>query len=376
MPGYEEEMIERIQYLDGLRGIAAFTVFLGHFFPLFFVSVAPLLTLSYTMRDFSVCLFFVLSGYVLTAPVFIKKDSMVAISGMFRRYFRLVIPIAFMLGIVFIFIHPQDLIGMLYQTFYGVFFQGQYEWFTNGSEYTGALWTISIEFIGSMIVFLVSGIWGQSKYRWPIYSGLLILFSGSYYLAFILGMILSDAYNSDLKNNLRFNNIIYLELISAGVILTGFYPTATITAGMFRGMTVLANNLMVCNVNILGVGNMGSAEFIHILGAFFLLLLSLNLGTLKNVLSTTIPVFLGKISFSLYLIHMIVILQFSVIVQQIFSGNSIIALALTIPVLFGVSYLMWEYIDQTGISLSKKLYGFVAGIIKIHPSLFYSFPKL
>ncbi|WP_269850238.1 acyltransferase family protein [Methanosarcina horonobensis] len=80
-------MTEKISYLDGLRGIAAVNVMIMHFF----VALAPAMIYGSELPshfgnldhlfsttplgligagNFSVCIFFVLSGYVLTQKFF------------------------------------------------------------------------------------------------------------------------------------------------------------------------------------------------------------------------------------------------------------------------------------------------------------------
>jgi peptidoglycan/LPS O-acetylase OafA/YrhL len=129
-------MAERIEYLEGLRGIAAFVVYVGHFCPLFIVSSSFLLTLITGLfffgRLFSVCIFFVLSGYVLTYTFFSVRDHQVLVSAAVRRYLRLLVPVSFLIGIVFIFIGPgpaafmdtASLQALLSQVFWGVFIRG------------------------------------------------------------------------------------------------------------------------------------------------------------------------------------------------------------------------------------------------------------
>jgi peptidoglycan/LPS O-acetylase OafA/YrhL len=103
-------MAEKITYLDGLRGIAAVNVMIMHFF----VVLAPAmiygnqtpsnlgnieLIFSSTplgligAGNFSICIFFVLSGFILTQKYFKTADKNLIISGALRRYIRLLIPV-------------------------------------------------------------------------------------------------------------------------------------------------------------------------------------------------------------------------------------------------------------------------------------------
>ncbi|WP_321505891.1 acyltransferase family protein [uncultured Methanoregula sp.] len=67
-------MAEKIAYLDGLRGLAAFAVFAGHFAPGFIICssyfVSILVAIFFFGRLFVVSIFFVLSGYVPTYAFF------------------------------------------------------------------------------------------------------------------------------------------------------------------------------------------------------------------------------------------------------------------------------------------------------------------
>lgn len=96
-------MVHRMNYLDGLRGLAALGVVAYHSNVLFSVfswteayGDMPNLILSrFTNGNFFVCIFFILSGYVLVIPrvknanVAGEKWGELAV----RRYFRLT-PIA------------------------------------------------------------------------------------------------------------------------------------------------------------------------------------------------------------------------------------------------------------------------------------------
>jgi len=103
-------MTEKINYLDGLRGVAAINVMIMHFF----IILVPAMIYSDRMPshlgnieqifsstplgligagNFSVCIFFVLSGYVLTQKYFKNKNKKIIIRGAMRRYIRLFVPV-------------------------------------------------------------------------------------------------------------------------------------------------------------------------------------------------------------------------------------------------------------------------------------------
>src|SRR4249920_301079 len=81
----------KLGYMDGLRGVAAFVVVLHHFAltfrPELVAAVSPL-TLLFA-GHFAVCIFFVISGFVLSYKFFETSRADVVTSGAVRRYFRL-----------------------------------------------------------------------------------------------------------------------------------------------------------------------------------------------------------------------------------------------------------------------------------------------
>ena len=103
------DKVKRVTYLDGLRGLACLVVVLDHYLYCYYPSTITgdptiihnhfELTLARTPLnviyngDLAVCVFFVLSGYVLSRPYFSAPDKLgfLSISAL-KRYPRLVIP--------------------------------------------------------------------------------------------------------------------------------------------------------------------------------------------------------------------------------------------------------------------------------------------
>lgn len=102
--------------------------------------------------------------------------------------------------------------------------------------------------------------------------------------------------------------------------------------------------------------------FFRTIGAGILLLVILNNDYLKKILNTGIPRFLGRISFSMYLLHLLIIYSISSIVFIIFynivpyNAASIITFLATLLVVLGVSCVTYRYVDESGIRLSRKIY--------------------
>jgi peptidoglycan/LPS O-acetylase OafA/YrhL len=120
----EEPVLEPIdyKYMDGLRGLGAFAVYINHFMLVFYPWYSKEeihsdgMMLYYPpewMRDTParvlysgqlwVSIFFILSGFVLPMNFFKTGRQNAIIGGTFRRYLRLMVPVLFTLTLVFFF---------------------------------------------------------------------------------------------------------------------------------------------------------------------------------------------------------------------------------------------------------------------------------
>ena len=83
----------RLEYLDSLRGLAAYIVVIGHFFPDGRIKNLPFLNLISDTK-LAVAIFFVLSGVVLTNPKYNFNMNAVWLPvQLIARFFRLMIPV-------------------------------------------------------------------------------------------------------------------------------------------------------------------------------------------------------------------------------------------------------------------------------------------
>lgn len=377
-------MAGKISYLDGLRGIAAINVMIMHFF----VALAPAmvygskypshfgsLDLIFSTTplgligagNFSVCIFFVLSGYVLTQKFFKTKENSIIISSAVRRYPRLFIPVfaavilSYILastGLYHYYIETMtisagsnyrnywaftpDIVDAIKQAVWSSFFVG------GTIHYNPVLWTMSIEFYGSMLVFTMALLFGSLRNRWTFYLAAALICINFYYLAFVIGMVFADVFNSK-KPIFKTDNKVILFIILIFGLFLGSYPISPLTSDSLYGF--LDNGLFEA-----------PKVTYHVIGAGMIIYVLLNSRELQKVFSSPVPVFLGKISYSLYLVHFLVISSFTcalfLFLYPVFSYGSafLISTALSLLLILPLSYLFYKYVDMAGIKLSKTLY--------------------
>ena len=384
-------MTEKISYLDGLRGVAAINVMLMHFF----IVLLPAMIYSDRMPshlgnlekiftstplgligagNFSVCIFFVLSGYVLTQKYFKTKDRSIIISGAVRRYIRLFVPVFAATMLSFLLASTEmyhyfieavmisgnnnyanywtftpDLAEAIKQAAWGTFFAGD-------DTYNPVLWTMSVEFYGSMLVFAMALFFGSLRARWTFYLAAVVLFLNTYYLAFIIGMGLADVFNGK-TSIFKTSNKVILSIVLASGLFLGSYPVGTVTADSLYAF--------------LDNGFFQTPKYAyHILGAGMLMYVLLNSQRMQKIFSSPVLVFLGKISYSLYLVHFLVISTLTCALFLVlhpvlpYGAAVLISCVLSVLVIIPLSYLFYRYVDMRGIKLSKVFYNQLASIFR------------
>lgn len=303
---------QKINSLESLRGLAALSVVLCHTVQLFWPEVrigqgAPLTSLWHN-GGFAVRLFFVLSGFVLALSYCRTRDAQQLKSSAARRYFRLYIPAAASIAFAYL-LHvcgafeslnaakgipgQSDWIRNLYssgpslrlavrEALLGPFLDYQF------MKYNEVLWTMGVELKGSMLVFAALALCGSARHRWLIY-GVLIYALDSWQLRyavdFACGMALSD-WHCNHQAQAR-TSWLWLAVFVLGACL-GDLQTAWVaengTASMIRG-----------------------SRWWPTLAALLLVLSSVRSSHVERALSAPPLVWLGEVSFALYLFHLPII---------------------------------------------------------------------
>jgi peptidoglycan/LPS O-acetylase OafA/YrhL len=369
----------RLAYVDGLRGIAAFTVVISHFlcafYPAFITAnpadihtVSGIEVIAATTPfnilysgNLAVCIFFVISGYVLSYSYFSTGDAEQIYSSAFRRYPRLMIPVlatsllffAGMLCNIFpagetaaltgsawlkrMFVHEPGLAGMLWNIWVEMVMR-----YTVETPYNPVLWTIGHEIRGSFLVYLLLLLCGKRNARLWIYLLFAVLLIKSYYILFVAGMLLCDL---QLKGRLR----------SPGYAVKIVLLLLACWLGSYRLIPAPGTWSMLdplCHV----IKPQAAAAII----LFYVLMLSPRV---QGIFTNRISRFLGDISYSMYLVHLLVICSFSCYLFSWLYGSGVsyppafcITLTTSSALIFMLSALIDRTVDRPGIRFSKWLY--------------------
>jgi peptidoglycan/LPS O-acetylase OafA/YrhL len=220
----------RVNHLDGLRGIAALTVVVFHYLSAFVPALTPDQTANpYWLSDtplavlingpFAVIVFFVLSGFVVSKSAR-RNDPLLLTVGL--RYLRLTIPMlaSVLIAWLLLTMFPTEATKLasitgtpwLSSTFNGVIpsllqaiKDATCDVYMHGvSRFNNVMWSMRWELIGSVAIYGIYAFFHRSAYIVVIFIVLffLLLWKGTpyYYEAFVFGVLMQEAWtHSKLK---------------------------------------------------------------------------------------------------------------------------------------------------------------------------------
>ena len=321
--------------LEAARGIASLVVFTHHFF----LGFAPKITGRLPeLRDTdsligswyfflfngssAVIFFFALSGFVLCWKPFINEPLNSAVSSLIKRWPRLAFPVCCITFLSFLFFkfnlytyaEVSALTGSpwlanfadahwskdFYPSLGGALIQGLTTFFTGDAGYNTNLWTMRIEFIGSIFVLAMTYLIAKVNKTIVLFLTFLTFLSWGLsidvsFVPFLVGMYLSRIISS---NKIETGLILSLLLLALGLYFLGYL----IPQKDYKWVLWL--------VNLLPKSFLGNLEpLIHTLGAGMVIYAITTNRAIYQRLNGKISLFLGKISFPFYLIHTIIILS-------------------------------------------------------------------
>lgn len=380
----------KLIYLDGIRGLAAFAVVISHYIQVFYpAALNGRLEQAHSKWDtwygyspvnlfyngqFAVCLFFVLSGYVLSVKMFEQDHDRDALqkllhSSAIRRYIRLALPAALSVILVYLaiisnLVYLQEIWDLtwtdmkmnyyaldtnLYTVIKAAIFDPFFRF--KSHPYNPVLWTMSYELAGSFLVFSFVALFANMKKRWIVYLVLSIVFIQTYFVAFLWGMLLADLLRLKWLNNKKTTILVLLM----GLYL-GSAPYTSLIGTMYAPIEIVTNH-----INWWSQFKIDPRLLARNLGAAMVLFALLRSNMMQRAFSWQPFAYLGQISFSIYLIHFTFLNTFSAFlfsrVIDHFSYNLAFAITFIVSMvpLFVLSHYYMKYIDQGAIKLARNI---------------------
>lgn len=381
----ENTIYSRLNYIDGLKGIAALVVFTGHFLISFYpgfsgfgenchqqgwakyVALSPFS--AFYNGHFAVMIFFILSGYGLSYKYFIRGQHSPNFIAFIKRYFRLTIPVFFSCLLAYVclevglfFNHETAVLThsswlekfyLFEPDFFKMVKFALYDVYVNYKEvpsYNPPLWVFKYFLWGSFLVFIIIELFSYIKnnfFRFIIYFILIILLLNTYYVNFIIGMILCDNEIKKPGNIKILKNRYFLIFL----LLMGTYLGAARRPDLWMGPPL---NFIFNQFGFI------TEILLQSIGAFFIIYVLINSKSMQKLLSFRYLVFFGKISFYFYLIHFIFLCSASCFIFNYLSTLNlnkflifIVDYSFTILLVFFLSYLFSIFLDKTNRLLDR-----------------------
>ncbi|SCO77358.1 related to hard surface induced protein 3 (sterol glycosyl transferase) [Fusarium oxysporum] len=345
------ENLRPTAYLDGLRGFAALLVYFHHhelwvrdvvgqkpilensfgYGGKHYFASFPFIRHFFTGGHYAVSTFFIISGYVLSLkPMGLIQSGEhaqlgdVIASSLFRRWIRLYLPIIMSMLVYITLLHMfgvwvrimtqqkswyDELWAFYYEfkNFSFVFKEGGEPWLT----YNRHLWSIPIEFKGSVVIFTAQMAFSRCSKNARLWceTGLIFYFmyiaDGSFYSMFTAGMLLCDldllASKGDLPRWMArlepAKEFIFYHLLIFSLFLGGV-PSEN------RNVEQLAKNRGFYYLSWFKPQAVFDYKWFYLFYASVFLVASVpRIFWLKSFFETRFCQWLGRISFALYLVH-------------------------------------------------------------------------
>lgn len=364
--------MNKLNAAESLRGLACIAVvfshFLGVFFPQlhsFYVSSLP----EYDIAKFfynspfsffysgtgAVFVFFVLSGYVLTFS-FMKTNDRVRKfkESLVKRYPRLAIPaVLSCILMCAVFYIPIDLSNVSEWfrgvrpndfSFFGAIYSGLIGSFIFGDKtYNPVLWTMQIELLGSLIIYLLCFSFENKR------NMVLILILSLLFSFYISPLVFLGVFSFLIGFCIYFFNFSLGKVLSCFLLLLGIY---------FCGVH---NNSF--SYGFLSYYFKHYTYFVfNFFGGVLIVFTVLKSQFIQDNLDNKFFVKLGELSFSIYLSHLFVMYLFGVPLFNLFYKltdgflfSSFISIVFSLFVTYFFSVFYSKYVDQKSINISNYL---------------------
>ena len=370
-------------YLDSLRGIAAIVVVCTHFIQAFYPYAVfggnyhqqssfetffhwPPFSLAVS-GHFAVCLFFVLSGFVL-ATGHMKSQSHAStrlLKAMIKRPIRLGGMVAFsvLLGFALqkcgLFLNqPVSLLTGSRPWFSSFWLESvsipsfasdmMFGLFSNSAEYNPPMWSIHKELKGSFIVFLylLVRIRLSTNQRTVLLTALFLILFNSIYVGFVIGIAFAELDRLPFADRVKalLKNRMWILMIG---LLVGMQPYYLQTSGPSTPAWAI-------------LGKFGTGGF-SMLGASVVFGCVLFSRPFQKVLDHRVLSYVGSVSYAMYAMHFLLLGSLTSWLYLNLVGGlghfyaTVTSVVATIPVLLVLSHVVTRTVDCPSNSLSNWL---------------------
>jgi len=304
-----------------------------------------------------------MSGFVLSRTFFLTSDDAVIRQQFAKRYLRLAIPvltctlIVYALAVAGLFVKdpavPSFLRGMFAfePSIWSAIAQGTWQSFflsgTRYSSYDPVIWTMRIEFIGSLLTFALCLFVKGFRYKSLIYCLVIAAFvrtqgeSGLYFALFVIGVWLASSAGKPISN------IFAAALVIAGVFLGGYHEGSHFheLIGWLDFSTALP-----------GLDAYHVANALAGIAIFFAVIRNARLADIATKFKL-----LGTLSFPVYLLHLPILATAGMgcfvwlRAQDVGFSISAAAAIATTALLTGVASLAFHrFVDRRAVRLSRQ----------------------
>ena len=301
-----------------------------------------------------------MSAYVICMKLFAPNPQEYLFRAFTKRYFRLMIPVLGSVLFVYL-LHQQNL---MYNTKLTQYLGSEYTNAWTGKYYTFptylleaikyslwdtffigvninhtyniVLWTMKPEFFGSMFCLMLFGVIGKNQQRLIFYltfAVIAFMLRNYWLVSFLLGLLMSDI---DFGSNTKVKNRLNI-----------FFAYPLINLSIFIFLLVLGGKIK------------NYAHYNTLISAFIVVLIT-KTAVLQKILEFSPLVWLGKISFSLYLIHYPIICSFAcyLYIKLPLGGHYskfLVVGCSTVTLSIIMAYFFTLFIDRKGIKLANYI---------------------
>ena len=308
-------------------------------------------------------IFFILSGRVIPVSVLRSGNLRRLVSAMIRRPFRLLIPVISIAVLDYLFLHIKDVTTVYHVVAEPIWFL--FDGAGLPKQITGVVWTLSHEYTGSNIIYVLTMVMLQFKNdlkaRTIILVGCIAWFqlTHSWMTHFVAGLLIADWAQHGYFE--QFRSWKYFPLVQ--ILMFSFSIFVSFETPWFNVYRPLHDYIRSGQFlhGKMGVGNRFWEENIVVFFFSFVTMLCIETSTwLQKIFSNRFFLFLGHISFAMYLFHQywmsLFALSFAKYIKEVITDKilaAVVSISVSTTLLCIISYFLTPIIDTPSIAFGQ-----------------------